>query len=446
MTGASVGSGAAIRIVPVTTRAQLRDFLALPARLARSRGAAHWVPLFASDVRRWWRHGGPYPGGDCALYLALRGSAVVGRTTVHTAPRLAAKLRAERQCTDDFLFFGATEFADAAVGAALFGFLEEVARRGVGTEERDGTPAAAPTASGADRRTARPSRTVRLFGPVSLLPNMTGGVVTTGFEHPGFFDAVWNDEATAATFTDAGFTPWGGGRTWEVDIAGIPADRRTPPTRDELARAGVRVFSPWHKVVGPSRQPVGEAAAVRTRNALRAIHRTMNRAFAALPYYTRIDEAQWREQTAGLGLVMDPALVVLAARAGAGDHAARAQLPGCDSFALVIPDPIGGLRSSGGRLDLRAARELLGPLLRRRPRDAVLIIQGTDPEAQGRGLLSIVTRQLFAALHARRYRRLRVTFIAEDNPASSAVFERAGGYPLHTVRFFEKAVRLEGDA
>ena len=36
--------------------------------------------------------------------------------------------------------------------------------------------------------------------------------------------------------------------------------------------------------------------------------------------------------------------------------------------------------------------------------------------------LSLVTREVYAGLVAGGYRRLRVTFIAEDNPASAAVF------------------------
>ncbi|RAE71739.1 hypothetical protein DN540_32340, partial [Burkholderia multivorans] len=78
---------------------------------------------------------------------------------------------------------------------------------------------------------------------------------------------------------------------------------------------------------------------------------------------------------------------------------------------------------------------------RSRLTDAVLIIQGTDPRFQGQGLLSLVTREVYAGLVAGGYRRLRVTFIAEDNPASAAVFAKAGGTPLHSLCFLDR--RLE---
>ncbi|MDN5552143.1 MAG: hypothetical protein L0G54_15630, partial [Brevibacterium sp.] len=157
---------------------------------------------------------------------------------------------------------------------------------------------------------------------------------------------------------------------------------------------------------------------------------TLNAAFAQLPYYTQISRAQLQSQMAGLPALMDPALVLDIV----GSDEPEAAPSRC--FALVIPDPVPILRRHGGRLGPRAILELV--INRRRLRDAVLIIQGTDPRFQGQGILSLVIRDLNAGLAAGGYRRLRVTFIAEDNPASAAVFERSGGRVLHELTFLDR--------
>lgn len=207
-------------------------------------------------------------------------------------------------------------------------------------------------------------------------------------------------------------------------MAQIPDSLRCPPTSSELDDAGVRMLK-------PSRRPGWLASTLRS---------PLNAAFDQLPYYTPISRAQMSAQTGGAELLMDPALVIIAAD---NDQHPGALSPGrgsqVRSFVLVLPDPADTLRASDGRLGLRSIWELLRGKLQRggaAEKTAVLIVQGTVPAHQGSGLLSLCIRQLYAQLHARGYCTLRVTFIAEDNPGSAAVFARAGGYRLHGLSFF----------
>lgn len=158
----------------------------------------------------------------------------------------------------------------------------------------------------------------------------------------------------------------------------------------------------------------------------------LNAAFSALPYYTDIASEQLRSQMQGLPALMDPDLIVDIT--GANDPTDAP--PRC--FALVIPDPVPILRRHGGRLGVRTVLDLLRH--RQTIKDAVLIIQGTDPCHQSSGLLSLAIRELNSALVAKGYRRLRVTFIAEDNPASAAVFARSGGRQLHRLVFVDRTL------
>lgn len=405
-----------ITVSEVSTRAELREFLDFPATLAASQGGAdHWAPLLRSDITAWWTGRSWFPDDVTLLIAKDPGGRVVGRTTAHRYPTLDERLsgRLRRRLTppevqagvvDDWQhrqvraqLFGATEFESPAAAEALFAELEARAQ-----------------AAGC----------THLFGPVSLLPNQTGGVVVNGNQHPGFFDTAWNTAATAKAYETAGFHRWGGGHTWEVELADVPAARATAPSQAECAAAGVRITT-------PSRFGLARA--------LGRIRPTMNAAFDALAYYTQITDAQFASQVQGLGLLMDPGLIVTAEDldAGSADPAA--------AFILTVPDPVRVLRATGGRLNATAAallarQQLTGRTASGTARDAVLIVQAAHPEAQGRGLVSLLARKMYSELVRKGYRRLRVTFVGDDNLGSSAVPGRAGGHWLHELRFFFREV------
>lgn len=379
----------------VRTRQDLADFIELAPQLAAQRGdSEHYVPLFTSDIKEWFAHRGWF-SEPVELWLILdTAGRAVARTICHRSPELAQKIAVSDPepsaagHAPTTLFFGAIEAADEAALDHLIAFLTTRARE-LAAE--------------------------RLFGPVSPLPNVTGGLLLSGTEHPGFFDSAWNPAFFAPSFHSAGFADWGRAHTWEVEVGSIPAARATAVSESEWAQHGLR------------RRRV-------SRTGLRAFARrllpTLNAAFAQLPYYTQISRAQLQSQMAGLPALMDPALVLDIV----GSDEPEAAPSRC--FTLVIPDPVPILRRHGGRLGPRAILDLV--INRRRLRDAVLIIQGTDPRFQGQGLLSLVIRDLNAGLAAGGYQRLRVTFIAEDNPASAAVFEKSGGRVLHELAFLDR--------
>lgn len=382
-------------VAPVRTRAELTAFLDLPARLGREEGStALRVPLLRSEIRS-WHTGRTWFPEPIELLLARTGGTVTGRTTAHRSAALDARLSTGLQAlapTVRALCFGATEFADEHAAAELF---EALGAR------------------------ARNTGCTHLFGPVSPLPNTTGGVVTAGFAERGFFDSPWNPAHVPAAYEAHGFTRWAQADSWIVDLGAVPAARATAPTASEAAAGGVRLRHP---------------SRLGARRFVRRLRPTLNRAFAALPYYTEIGPEQMAGQTAGLEALMDPALVVTAD--GLDDPPAAP--PRC--FALVVPDPTAILQRHDGRLGPRAAAELLASH-RTRGRDAILLIQGTDPDHSGSGLLTLVLRQVYANLIAGGYRRLRVTSIGRDNPGSAAVFDRAGGRPLHGLTTYVRDLR-----
>lgn len=365
-----------MRVTPVQSRSDLRAFIDLPLRL---HPADRYVPLLSSVIAAHRR--------TTEMFLVRdRRGAVVGRTSVHRSAAFDAKV-GPRQ------LFGHTEFVDDdAVFAAL---METVEARAGG----------------------RP-----LFGPVALLPNQTGGVITSGFTERGFVDSAWNPAYYPATYERHGFRRRFEADTWLVDI-------------EETGRAG-----PSFAGADPSTEPFtfddGRVAAERLvirygsrrrfREQLPILRQLLNASFAQLGYYTEISAAQLAEQTDGLAYLLDEALLLWLEKAGRPI-----------AFVVAVPDISEFLMAVGGRLGPLNQLRLLASRGRYR-RDAVLIIKGTVPEEQGKGYLTLLSRELHRNLAAGGYRTLRSTFVERENAASAAQYRRARGRPLHGYTFYER--------
>lgn len=367
-----------ITVRPVDSRADLRAFIDLPTRLyPRDR----YVPIWHDAIRRWHRGTGPHVAhGPVRLVLARDGTGeVVGRSTIHSDTRMDAKLGARAQ------LMGLTDVADAEVLRALVAEAERHAR----ADDRD-----------------------VLLGPVALLPNQVGGVITSGFEERGFVDSPWNPPATPAAWEAAGFTRVWPAHTWVCEHLGDLDPGRVFPRGDLPDGVEVR---------RGDRRNLDEQLPL-----LRAM---LNASFAELPYFTEITASELAVQTDGLAHLLDESLLL---------YAQRGEDP--LAFVLVVPDLTEFVMSTRGRLRLTDQLRLL--LTKRRyRREAILVIKGTVPEARGLGLMSVLSRQLLTNLQRGGYQTLRVTFVGEDNAASAAQFEAMGGRPLHGVCFYRKDLR-----
>ena len=369
-----------IEIRRVLTEEQFDAFVEVPLRL---HGSQHYVPILKPQLRAWWTGRHPQARfGPVAYYLALRDGIPVGRTCVHHNPAMDDRLEADTQ------LFGLTEFADAEVLGAL-----------LGQAERDG------------RAAARTS----LLGPVALLPNQTGGVITSGFDERGFMDSPWNPPNYPQAYESLGYTRCFEGATWICEgYDGLdPGDVfRFDDAR--LAAEGLRV------------EPANRWRLGRDLEAMRTV---LNGAFAALPYYTQISADDLAAQTDGLAFLLDESLFLRLTQHGR-----------TVAFVLCVPDVSRFMMARGGRLGARDQVALIATKRRYRE-DAILIIKGTDPSAQGRGYLTLLSQELLRNLQAGGYQRLRSTFVEDANAASAAQYERMGGRPLHRTTFYRKDIR-----
>lgn len=356
-----------VTVSPVTDRAGLRAFCELPLRLHPS---SLYVPLAAQVIAGF---------KDVELFLARdETGTVVGRTGLHRNAKFDAKLGRRHQ------LFGLTEFRDEEAAAALFSLAAE---RGRDTDA--------------------------LFGPVGLLPNQTGGVITSGFGERGFIDSAWNPSYYPTAYEAHGFTRRFEADTWRCDLPAVAADALFPFDDQRLAdeRLVLRHGSRRH-----------------FKAQLPILREMLNASFAQLGYYTEISADELAAQTDGLAYLLDEGLLLWLEKDGRPV-----------AFVVTVPDVSEFFMKVRGNLNLLNQVRLLLTRGRYR-RDAVLIIKGTVPGEQGRGYLTLLSRELSRNLRAGGYRTLRSTYVERDNPASAAQYPRMGGRPLHGYTFYERAV------
>ncbi len=354
------------RFERVTGRRDLRDFLTLTDRLYA--GVRRYVPIPRQQIRRWWRDGVP-------MYLLRDATGtVIGRTTLHTDAAFDAKLG--RRCQ----LFGLTEFTEPAA-RPLFDAITAYA-----AADRD-----------------------LLFGPVALLPNQAGGVITSGYADRGFVDSAWNPPHYVTAYEAYGFH-----RRFEADtwICPVPVPAQPKPST-YIKSDGVRL-------------EVHRGDLRRLDEQLDLLRGMLNDSFAQLGYYTPISAEQLRRQTDGLAYLLDESLLLYLTRDGAAV-----------AFVLCVPDISEFLAGVRGNLHPVNQLRLLASRRRYR-REAVLIIKGVVPQYQGHGYQRLLSAHLHHNLYAAGYTTLRSTYVERDNPASAAQYRRLGGRPLHGYTFYAK--------
>ncbi|MGN9844585.1 hypothetical protein ACTMTI_41305 [Nonomuraea sp. H19] len=350
---------------PVESRRDLRDFLSLTDRVYRRE--PRFIPPLHAQVRTWFRQGVP-------MYVLRRRGQVVARTTLHTDAALDAKLGGATQ------LFGLTEFVEEAA-EELF----------------DGICAA-----------GRAQRRQAAFGPVSLLPNQAGGVITAGFAERGFIDSAWNHPFYPAAYETYGFTRRFEADTWICPVPGEP------------------VFDFDDKRIEAERLRVHRGDRKRVAEQLPILREMLNASFAQLGYYTEISAEQLAAQTDGLAYLLDEALLL---------YLTKEERP--IAFVLCLPDISRFIAKIRGNLHLLHQLRLLATRSRYR-REAVLIIKGTVPGEQGHGYMRLLSRELHDGLRRGGYHTLRSTYVERTNPGSAAQYVAMGGRPLHGYTFYAK--------
>jgi hypothetical protein len=366
----------------VTDKRAFREWCALTDRLyAETPG---FIPPLQQQLRDFYERKAPYfRHGDIRFLSVVRDGVVVARTTAHTNAKLDAKLSMKH------LLFGFTEFVD---DDAAFGTLvDELEAR------------------------ARQLGATRLLGPVNLLPNQSGGVVTSGYERRGFVDSAYNLPYYPAAYEGRGFVRVFEGSTFIASLTGddTPVEQIFPFDDERIEREQLEVRPANRK---------------RVPEELVFIRSLLNASFAQLDYYTAIDEDELAYQVDGLNYLLDERIALYLFKAGTPV-----------AFILCIPDISEFVRKIDGNLNLPNQLRLLLTRGRYR-REAICVIKGTRPGEQGKGYMGLLSRELLRNLRTSGYHTLRGTFIEHENVGSSSQAEHMSGEPLHGVTFYGRAV------
>ena len=361
-----------LRVEIVRTEAQLQEFIDLPWQLH----PAHLhMPIMEETIRGWFHGRTSHPGRIDLVLIRDQEGAVRARSSVHTHDAFEQRLGVPT------LFFGATEFADHACLETLTTWAAE---RGRDLGKR------------------------QLLGPVALDGQERCGVITSGFSQPTFLDQPWNPSRVPDSYEALGFERWTEGATWSVDLTRAQLRR---PEAAELEARGVELVRLRRRDVDATLPEI--AAAV-------------NEAMGRQHYFTPMDEEQFAASVKDLSIMLDLEIVGLLRDRASGRIA---------SHFICIPNISPAVREARGRMRLWDQVKLLARHRRYR-REALLIVQGTRAEHEGKGLLSMLSQEIMARLREKGYRRLLVTFIIEGNGGSSRQFERVGGSPLHGTTFY----------
>jgi len=370
-----------ITLRPVCTRRERQAFV----RVARAiyPPASPWVRpldrivLGALDTRR-----NPfYRSGTGQAFVAYREGPPVGRILAHVWPR-HHRLHGERVA-----YFGYFECAD-----------DPEAARGL-------LDAAAEVARAAGCRILR--------GPFNMTAAQEMGVVTGGFEEPPSIDMVYTPAWYPALLKEAGLRPCFRMRTWGNDAIGDmdPDVLLSPHQRERQAAAGLQV-----RAIRPRQR----------RAELEAVRELVNVAFLGNWGFVPITPEEWAWQVDALLPLLDPELVLLAEVRGVPV-----------GVTLTVPDFNRILRRMNGSLLHPAALSLL-----RRPCTdaATVILFAVRKPYQGLGVSRRLNAELVRALRRGGYRRLTITWIAEENAASRAQAEALGMRSLHDLAMYEREV------
>ena len=370
-----------VRVQPVTSARDRREFIELPYRL---HAGTPWVPPLRLERRLFLspRFNAFFRHGEAQLLLARRGPRVVGRISAHV----------------DHAFN-----AHHGNRWGMFGFLEV----------EDDVEALRALLDAAEAW-LRSRRCDRMVGPMDFTMNDESGVLVEGYERPPMIRQPWQPPYVRGLCEEAGLEKAVDLLMWNLEIA----DReRMLPILPQLAEQ-----------VGPKH---GIRVRKMTRRSLRRdmdrFAEVYNAAWSRNWGFSPYDKADLDQYAAELQLVFEPGWFMVA-ETEAGETVA---------VAITVVDINQALRGMDGRLLplgwLRFLRD-------RRRVDRVRVgFLGVKPEFQHTGVAALLYVEHFEM--ASRHPRLtggEMGWILETNRAMNRAMEAMGGRVVKRYRMYER--------
>lgn len=366
-----------LAVVPVETRAEREEFVGLPYRLHAADPC--WVPPLRRDVRLLLsREKNPFfAEAEAACFLARRGRRAVGRIA-------AVENRAHNRFHADRVgFFGFFECEDdPAVARALFDAAADWLRpRGLDT----------------------------LRGPASFSTNDECGLLVDGFDTPPTVMMSHNPPRYVGLVEGAGFVKAKDLLAYQSTTLELPA-RLVAGTRLLEKRHGLRLRTLDRRSF---------------QSEVDRIKRLYNRGWQRNWGFVPLSDREIDHLAAQLEPVVVPELVVFAERGGEPV-----------GFAVALPDLNVALKANpSGRLFPGILKVLWAS---RRIRRLRVLMLGTLPEWQGKGVDALLYRHVWERGYALGYRWAEAGWILEDNHPMRNGLQRLGFEVYKTYRMYDR--------
>jgi hypothetical protein len=381
-----------IALVPVTTPALMRAFIAFPDK--HYQNDLDYVPLLRMERKAFYnpRKNPWFQTNEAAHFLARRHGAWVGRISAihnkaHVATYTSGPHRDAREATVGF--FGSFEsINDPAVAAALLdGASVWLKARGLAV----------------------------MRGPTTLSTNDDCGLRIDDGGGPPMFLMPHNPRWYPALVEAAGFAKAKDVLAYEMPVPDAPDERLTRITAAVRKRTGVTIRS-------FRTDKRGFAADV--DHALAAYNSAWEANWGFIP----MTPAEFRHIAKDMKQVMDPDLALLAFSRD-GEPV---------GFSVTLPNLNECLIKMGGRLfPLGLFRLLRG---RRRIQWVRVITMGVVPGYRFRGIEGLFYYDSMVRAKALGYRRAEISWLLEDNAAVRNSVEAIGATVYRTYRLYDRAI------
>jgi len=371
-----------MRLIPVVTRAELRDFIRLPFILNRNR--QDWVPpLFADEQRFHDPHLNPLLSScETILYLLEQDNRYIGRIMGIIHPE---HNRMHKESTARFFKLDCIEHGEAA--SILLEAVEGWARsRGM----------------------------KRLVGPFGFSDKEPQGVQIEGFGSLPVIAAPSNPEYLPRLITACGYEKYLDCVSYHLDIpAGIPLRMKNIAGRARRGSSLKLVSFSNRYQLRPWIVPV-----------LRLVNTTYAGIFGSMPLTEEEMHALGRQYLP----VLDPAFTKLIV-----DESGRPV-----AFVIAMPDISKGVQKARGKLFPFGFLHILNE--QRKSKLLVTLLGAVEEKHTGRGLTAWLGEALLGSAIRRGMKEIDSHLILEQNMKMRGVMEKFGGRLYKRFRIYQKAL------
>ena len=369
----------AVQIREVKTKAELRIFIHLPAKIHK--GQKNWLPNMYSDEWAFFDKGKnpSFEGCDTFLTLAWNGNIPVGRIM-----GIISHKYNEKEGVNDGRFFALETYDDAETHHALIEYSEQWARN---------------------------KGCTRMIGPYGFSDKDPQGFMIEGFELPPLIVSACNYPYQVALLENEGYSK-------EVDCLAFMYDLKTP-----LPPIYERVMKRYNNRAGL--EIIEFTSKKKLKKYIVPIFTLMNETFAEIFGFVPMKEKEMHALAKRYMPILDPRFVKIIKFKGK-----------MTAFLLGIPTLTEGLQRSGGKLFPFGFYHMLNAAKKTKRLD--LLLGAVKNRYRGMGLEVPMALKLRQSAREAGYEQIEIQLVLETNRLSLAEMERAGAVPHKRFRIFKK--------